>query len=57
MVSKAKKQIVGRSYTFEGGAKGRITRIISTNHRIVEFDTDINDDYLDQYAHIPASVY
>ncbi|QEN03282.1 tRNA preQ1(34) S-adenosylmethionine ribosyltransferase-isomerase QueA [Thiospirochaeta perfilievii] len=57
MVSKAKKQVVGRSYTFEGGAKGRITRIISTNHRIVEFDTDINDDYLDQYAHIPLPPY
>lgn len=57
MVSKAKKQIVGRTYTFEGGAKGKIIKIISTNHRIVEFNQDIDDDYLDEHAHIPLPPY
>ncbi len=57
MVSKAKKQIVGREYTFEGGAKGKIVEVISTNHRIVQFDQDIDDEYLDEYAHIPLPPY
>ncbi|MGL1891707.1 MAG: tRNA preQ1(34) S-adenosylmethionine ribosyltransferase-isomerase QueA [Spirochaetaceae bacterium] len=57
MVSKAKKQIVGREYKFEGGATGTILEIISTNHRIVEFDTDIDDEYLNSFAHIPLPPY
>lgn len=57
MVSKAKKQVIGREYSFEGGATGTILEIISTNHRIVEFNIDIDDDYLDQHAHIPLPPY
>lgn len=57
MVSKAKKQIVGREYNFEGGAKGSITEVISTNHRIVEFSEDIDDEYLDENAHVPLPPY
>lgn len=57
MVSKAKKQILNRKYTFEGGAKGEIVEMVSTNHRIVQFDQDIDDDYLDQHAHVPLPPY
>ncbi len=57
MVSKSKKQILNREYLFEGGARGKIVKIISTNHRIVEFDVDIDDDYLNSYAHIPLPPY
>ena len=57
MVSKAKKQIVGREYICEGGASGKIVKTISSNHRIVEFDRDIDDTYLDNHAHIPLPPY
>jgi len=57
MVSKAKKQTKDRTYIFEGGAKGKIIEVISDNHRIVTFDQDIDDEYLDKYAHIPLPPY
>ncbi|MBN2617067.1 MAG: tRNA preQ1(34) S-adenosylmethionine ribosyltransferase-isomerase QueA [Spirochaetales bacterium] len=57
MVSKAKRQILGRNYMFEGGASGRIVEVVSTNHRLIEFDRDIDDDYLDVNAHIPLPPY
>lgn len=57
MVSKAKKQVLDREYTFEGGATGTIIEVISTNHRIVTFNQDIDDEYLNKFAHVPLPPY
>lgn len=57
MVSKAKRQVIGKTYEFEGGAKGEVIEVISTNHRLVKFDIDIDDDYLDLHAHVPLPPY
>jgi len=57
MVTKAKKQIPGRTYLFDGGATGTILENISDNHRIVEFNKEIDDDYLEINAHMPLPPY
>ncbi|MBB6478828.1 tRNA preQ1(34) S-adenosylmethionine ribosyltransferase-isomerase QueA [Spirochaeta isovalerica] len=57
MVSKAKRQKVGKKYNFPGSLNGRITEEGGTNIRTVEFDRDIDDDYLDEFAHIPLPPY
>ena len=57
MVSKAKKQKKGKEFNFPGDVKAVIRDQSSTNLRTVCFDRDIDDDYLDQYAHIPLPPY
>lgn len=57
MVSKAKRQKLGKQFLFPENLKGEITEIGSTNIRTVKFDRDIDDDYLDKNAHIPLPPY
>ena len=57
MVSKAKKQKVGKTFTFPGDIEGVIEEAVSTNHRKVRFSKPIGDDWLDQHGHIPLPPY
>ncbi len=57
MVSKAKKQRKGKEFDFPDNLKGVIIDQSSTNERTIRFDREIDDDYLDQYAHIPLPPY
>ncbi|MFW6274378.1 MAG: tRNA preQ1(34) S-adenosylmethionine ribosyltransferase-isomerase QueA [Spirochaetota bacterium] len=56
MVSKAKKQKPGRSYTLPGDVQAEI---VNSEHefRIVEFTPEIDDDYLDIHGHMPLPPY
>ncbi|MBN2657696.1 MAG: tRNA preQ1(34) S-adenosylmethionine ribosyltransferase-isomerase QueA [Spirochaetales bacterium] len=57
MVSKAKRQKAGKKFNFPGELTGEILEEGGTNIRTVRFDRDIDDDYLDEYAHIPLPPY
>jgi len=57
MVSKAKRQKTGKRYDFPDELKGEITDEGGTNIRTVLFDRDIDDEYLDEFAHIPLPPY
>ncbi len=57
MVSKAKKQKKGKKYNFPDNVKAEILDESSTNIRTIQFDQDIDDDYLDLNAHIPLPPY
>ncbi len=56
MVSKARRQRIGRSYSFPGGVEGRIVGE-KDDEKIVEFSRPIGDDYLDEVGHIPLPPY
>jgi len=56
MVSKSKRQKPGRSYIFPGGLTGHIEEI-DEQFRIVEFDSVVDDAYLEEYGHIPLPPY
>lgn len=57
MVSKAKKQKKGKKFDFPENLKGEILDQSGTNIRTIQFDRDIDDDYLDLNAHIPLPPY
>jgi len=57
MVSRAKKQKEGKVLTFPGGLEGTIETVVTTNHRIVRFSGPLDDNYLEQYGHIPLPPY
>lgn len=56
MVSKARRQRIGRAYSFPGGLEGRIIGE-KDDEKIVEFSRPIGDDYLDLAGHIPLPPY
>ena len=56
MVKKAKKQRVGKRFSFEGGKTAVITGE-DGEYRILRFDTAADDAYLDAYGHIPLPPY
>lgn len=56
MVSKAKKQKPGRTYTFPGDIQAEIISQ-EEEFRIVEFAPAIDDEYLDTYGHMPLPPY
>ncbi len=56
MVSKARRQRIGRSYSFPGGIEGRIIGE-KDDEKIVEFSRPIGDDYLEVAGHIPLPPY
>ncbi|OQY34894.1 MAG: tRNA preQ1(34) S-adenosylmethionine ribosyltransferase-isomerase QueA [Spirochaetaceae bacterium 4572_59] len=57
MVSKAKKQKVGKVLSFPGGVTGTIREELSTNHRLVEFSEEIDETWLEEHGHIPLPPY
>ena len=56
MAAKAKRQRVGKGYTFEGGVRGRIMGV-EASHRVVLFDPPIDEAYLEKYGRIPLPPY
>jgi S-adenosylmethionine:tRNA ribosyltransferase-isomerase len=61
LVSKAKRQKIGREYRFPGTVNGRSVHgtIVGSEdaYRIVRFSPAIDDEYLDAYGHIPLPPY
>ncbi|MGC9311920.1 MAG: tRNA preQ1(34) S-adenosylmethionine ribosyltransferase-isomerase QueA [Sediminispirochaetaceae bacterium] len=56
MVSKAKRQKPGRTYTLPGNVRAEIESV-EDEFRIVRFDPDIDDEYLEEYGHLPLPPY
>ncbi len=56
MVSKAKRQKPGRTYTLPGGVHAAIDSV-EDEFRIVSFDPGIDDEYLEEYGHLPLPPY
>ncbi len=56
MVSKRKKQTVGKEFIFPAGIKGTIKEN-SGQKTIISFSDEINDDWLDKHGHIPLPPY
>ena len=54
--SKSKRQKPGKSYTFPGNIRASISRAEGSS-RYLEFETEINDDYLEKNGHIPLPPY
>ncbi|MDC7123920.1 MAG: tRNA preQ1(34) S-adenosylmethionine ribosyltransferase-isomerase QueA [Spirochaetales bacterium] len=56
MVSKSKKQKIGKVFSFDSGLKGQITGI-EDSHRIVEFSEAVTENWLDKYGKMPLPPY
>ena len=56
IVSKKKKQKVGKRFTFPGNVKGKITGI-SKDGAEITFAEEIDDFWLDKYGHMPLPPY
>lgn len=56
LCSKAKKQKIGKTFTFPAGITGTITTIEEEN-RIIEFFPAIDDKYIEKYGHMPLPPY
>lgn len=56
MVSKAKRQKPGRTYTLPGDVHAAVESI-EGEFRIVKFDPGIDDEYLEEYGHLPLPPY
>lgn len=56
VVSKKKKQKVGKRFTFSGNVKGKITGI-SDDGAEITFNEEIDDLWLDKYGHMPLPPY
>ncbi len=57
LVSRAKKQRVGKILNFPGGMKGQIISEEGTNRRIFQFTQNLDDAWLEKYGHIPLPPY
>ncbi len=56
MVSKRKKQSEGKEFLFPAGVRGTITAN-SEEKTIISFSSEINDEWLDSYGHMPLPPY
>ncbi|MBI9100784.1 MAG: tRNA preQ1(34) S-adenosylmethionine ribosyltransferase-isomerase QueA [Spirochaetales bacterium] len=56
MATKAKKQTVGKHFSFPAGINAKVAGT-EEQYRILEFETPIDDDYLDIHGHIPLPPY
>jgi len=57
MLSKAKKQKVGKEYLLPGRVEALIESQTEDNHRILKFSEPLSDAYLDKWGHIPLPPY
>lgn len=57
LLSKAKKQKVGKEYLLPGGIEALVESQTEDNHRILKFSKNLSDDYLDKWGHIPLPPY
>ena len=56
VVTRAKRQRIGRTYAFPGDLTGSIVGV-DEPYRIVEFSRDIEETYLETYGHVPLPPY
>ena len=56
IVSKAKKQKPGKTYSFDDGIQGEITEI-RNQHRVIRFSRPVNDEWLDKNGRMPLPPY
>ena len=56
IVSKRKKQRVGKEFIFPGEIKGRIT-VHTETETVISFSNEVNDSWLDKYGHMPLPPY
>jgi S-adenosylmethionine:tRNA ribosyltransferase-isomerase len=56
MVKRAKRQKVGRRYAFPAGVEAEI-EAEDGEFRLVRFDRDLGDEWLDEHGHIPLPPY
>ena len=57
LVSKAKKQRIGKNYTFPQGITGQIIGQYPEGVRLLAFNEPVDDKYLDIHGHIPLPPY
>ena len=55
--SKSKRQKPGKSYTFPDNIRASISRTDENGNKYLKFETEINDDYLENNGHIPLPPY
>lgn len=57
MTSKARKQREGRRFIFPEKLKGKISTALPSGEKIIDFDREVNDEYLERNGHIPLPPY
>jgi S-adenosylmethionine:tRNA ribosyltransferase-isomerase len=57
MTSKARKQREGRRFVFPGELEGRITTTLASGEKTIEFDREVDDEYLERNGHMPLPPY
>lgn len=57
MVSKSKKQRVGKKYTFEGSLIGEIVEDTGDGTKIVRFNQEIPEEWFFEHGHVPLPPY
>jgi S-adenosylmethionine:tRNA ribosyltransferase-isomerase len=57
MVTKSKKQKVGKKYYFEGGLEATIIDTLADSTKIVKFNNRVTEDWFNQFGHVPLPPY
>jgi len=57
MSSKARKQRLGRLFMFPEKLLGRITAVLPSGEKVIGFDRELDDEYLERNGHIPLPPY
>lgn len=57
MVSKSRRQSIGKVLSFPGGREGRILSLEEDGLRAIEFSLPMDDSYLEEWGHIPLPPY
>lgn len=57
MVTKSKKQKVGKKYTFEGGVEATIVDSLEDSTKIVKFNKEITEEWFHEFGHVPLPPY
>ena len=57
MVTKSKKQHIGKKYTFENGMHGEIREECADGTKIVSFDQHVSEDFFLDFGHVPLPPY
>lgn len=56
LTGRAKKQVPGKRYSFPDGVEGEIVGI-EDDLRVVRFSRDLDEEYLEQFGHVPLPPY
>ena len=57
MVTKSKKQKVGKKYKFEGELEATIVESFLDSTKIVKFNKEVSEDWFNQFGHVPLPPY